>query len=77
MIEAKLRRLIQIGSIEQKAIKNYKAQMFNNGLDNPYFELDSISTGHNHRRYIQFGKLNDNTVRGQFDFFGLSTSAFP
>ena len=51
MTEAKLRRLIKRGSISQDKIKSYKAKMFQQGLDNPYLELESTSTGHKHRHY--------------------------
>ncbi len=57
MTEAKLRRLIKRGSISQDEIKGYKAKMFQQGLDNPYLELESTSTGHKHRRYLDFGEL--------------------
>lgn len=75
MTEAKLRRLIQRGSIEEGEIKNYKAKMFQKGLDNPYLELESVSNGHKHRRYLQFGELLPQPVSGEFDLFGLSKTA--
>ena len=75
MTEAKLRRLIKRGSITQDDIKGYKAKMFQQGLDNAYLELDSTSTGHKHRRYIEFGNLMEQPVVGEFDQFGLSKSA--
>ncbi len=75
MTEAKLRRLIKRGSISPEAVKAYKSKMFENGLDNPYLELESTSTGHKHRRYIQFGELRSKPVEGKFDQFGLSKTA--
>ncbi len=72
MTEAKLRRLIKRGSIPSDKIKGYKAKMFQQGLDNPYLELDSSSTGHKHRRYLQFGEISDQATKGEFDQFGLS-----
>ncbi len=75
MTEAKLRRLIKRGSISAEEKKGYKAKMFQQGLDNPYFELQSSSNGHKHRRYIQFGELLDKSVTGKFDQFGLSKTA--
>lgn len=72
MTEAKLRRLIKRGSILPEAVKAYKATMFDKGLDNPYLELESNSSGHRHRRYIQFGELKSKPVKGVFDQFGLS-----
>jgi len=75
MTEAKLRRLIKRGSISQDEIKRYKAKMFQQGLDNPYFELESSSNGQKHRRYIQFGDLSTESLEGVFDQFGLSKDA--
>lgn len=75
MTEAKLRRLIKRGSISEEETKSYKAKMFQKGLDNPYFELESGSNGHKHRRYIQFGELLSEPVNGEFDQFGLSKTA--
>lgn len=73
--EAKLRRLIQRGSITEDKIKAYKAKMFQQGLDHPYLELESSSNGHKHRRYIQFGELLSEPIAGEFDQFGLSKTA--
>ncbi|MEE9356016.1 MAG: type I-F CRISPR-associated endoribonuclease Cas6/Csy4 [Methylococcaceae bacterium] len=72
MTEAKLRRLIKRGSITEDEIKTYKAKMFQQGLDNPYLELESTSNGHKHRRYLQFGEIIAEPVAGKFDQFGLS-----
>ena len=41
MTEAKLRRLIKRNSISAEETKGYKAKMFQQGLDNPYLELES------------------------------------
>ena len=76
MSQAKLRRLIKRNGLKDEEIKAYKAKMFSKGLDdNPYLELKSSSTGYNHRRYLQFGRLLDNPVQGKFDKFGLSKEA--
>ncbi len=75
MTEAKLRRLIKRGSISVDDTKKYKAKMFTQGLDNAYLELDSSSNGHKHRRYIEFGRLQDISINGKFDYFGLSKTA--
>ena len=75
MTEAKLRRLIKRGSITPESVKDYKVKMFEKGLDNPYLELDSTSSGHKHRRYIAFGELLSNPLKGDFDSFGLSKTA--
>jgi hypothetical protein len=39
--------------------KHYKAKMFKTGLNNPYLELQSASTGGKYRLYIAFGKLQE------------------
>lgn len=75
MTQAKLRRLIKRGTIVESDIKQYKAKMFTKGLDNPYVELVSTSTGHKHRRHIEFGELRTQPVLGSFDQFGLSKTA--
>lgn len=75
MTEAKLRRLIARNSISKDEVKAYKAKMFGQSLDNAYFELVSSSSGEKHRRYIQFGNLQDNPVEESFDTFGLSKIA--
>ena len=75
MSSAKLQRLIKRGTIAESEIKHYKAKLFQQGLDNPYLEIESVSNGHNHRRYIAFGELTDAAINGQFDHFGLSKTA--
>ncbi|MEX0964391.1 MAG: type I-F CRISPR-associated endoribonuclease Cas6/Csy4 [Pseudohongiellaceae bacterium] len=75
MSQSKLNRLLKRGSITEEDVKNYKAKMFTKGLDNPYLELQSGSNGHKHRRYIEFGELLDEPVKGDFDQFGLSKTA--
>ena len=72
MTEAKLRRLIKRGTIPEEDIKKYRIKMFQGGLDNPYVELVSMSNGQLHRRFIEFGKLQDREVKSEFDLFGLS-----
>jgi len=72
MTEAKLRRLIKRGNIPEEDIKKYRIKMFQGGLDNPYVELRSMSNGQMHRRFIEFGELQDIEVKGEFDLFGLS-----
>ncbi len=71
----KLNRLIKRGTISKENIKAYKAKMFTKGLDNPYFELDSTSNEQLHRRYIQFSEVLSESVKGEFDHFGLSKTA--
>lgn len=75
MSQSKLNRLIRRGSISETEIKRYKEKMFTKGLDNPYIELTSGSNGNKYRKFIQFSKLIDVPVLGQFDHFGLSKSA--
>ena len=75
MTDAKLRRLIKRGSIKSDEIKCYKARMFQQGIDNPFLELDSTSNGHKHRRYLSFGDLQKRATVGNFDQFGLSKQA--
>ena len=75
MSQSKLRRLMRRGSISEDDIRQYKAKMFTQGLDNPYVELVSGSNGQKHRRYIEFGELFDQPVAGDFDQFGLSKVA--
>ncbi len=73
---AKLRRLQKRGKISSpEEVKQYKQVMFRNGLDNPYMELVSASTGKTYRRYFQFGELLSTPVFGDFDSFGLSKNA--
>ena len=72
MTEAKLRRLIKRGTIPEEDIKKYRIKMFQGGLDNPYVELVSMSNGQLHRRFIEFGELQDAEIKGEFDLFGLS-----
>ena len=56
-------------------IKQYKAKMFAESLDNPYLDLQSASTGENYRIFIQFGEIQSQPVVGEFDRFGLSNVA--
>jgi len=72
MTEAKLRRLIKRGTIPEEDIKTYRIKMFQGGLENPYVELVSMSNGQRHRRFIEFGELQETEVKGEFDLFGLS-----
>lgn len=75
MTEAKLRRLISRGTISEEDIKSYRIKMFQGGLDNPYVELVSMSNRQLHRRFIEFGELKKEEVKGEFDLFGLSKRA--
>ena len=75
MTKSKLERLKRRGSITPGEEKTYKAKMFSQGLDNPYLDLESGSTGQKHRRFIYFGHLLDQSVAGKFDSYGLSQVA--
>ncbi len=75
MTQSKLRRLIKRGGINAEDIKKYKAKMFSQGLTNPFVELESISNGHRHRRFIEFSEFKSSAVLGDFDQFGLSKEA--
>ncbi|MCX5869208.1 MAG: type I-F CRISPR-associated endoribonuclease Cas6/Csy4 [Deltaproteobacteria bacterium] len=75
MSKSKLERLKRRGSITPVEEKAYKAKMFSQGLDNPYLDLESGSTGEMHRRFIHFGPLLDHPVADKFDSYGLSKVA--
>ena len=75
MTTSKLNRLIKRGSISSEEVKAYRAKMFANGLDNPFVELISSSTGEKYIRFIEFGDLQDSATSGKFDSFGLSQQA--
>jgi CRISPR-associated endonuclease Csy4 len=75
MSPAKFRRLLARGTITGEQRTQYKAKMFQKGLDNPYLELESGSNGKKYRRYIVFSDLLDTPVQGVFDQFGLSKKA--
>ena len=75
MSPAKYRRLLARGTITEQEQRQYKAKMFQKGLDNPYLELESASSKQLYRRYIQFGEIKNAPVDGIFDTFGLSKTA--
>ena len=75
MSKAKLNRLLKRGSIQQDQVKAYMAKMFQQGISNPYLELESASNGHKHRRYVALGTIIDSPTSGTFDQFGLSKDA--
>lgn len=75
MTQSKLNRLIRRDSISPAEVKNYKAKMFNQSLDDAYLELESSSNGQKHRRYLRFGELQSEPTAGMFDQFGLSKQA--
>jgi len=67
--------VLKRNSIPQEKIKGYKAKMFQQGMNNPYLELQSTLNGHKHRRYLAFGEISETKNLGDFDFFGLSKTA--
>lgn len=75
MSQAKLKRLIKRKSISQDEIKRYRIEMLKKGLDNPFIDLISSSTGQIHRRFFEFGEILDKPTSGKFDTFGLSKDA--
>ena len=75
MSKAKLKRLIDRGSIDEAGIKRYKVKMLSLGFDNPYLDLQSQSSGQLYRKFFEFGELINQKMDGSFDSFGLSKSA--
>lgn len=75
MSSAKLQRLIKRKTIAESDIKQYKAKMFQKGLDNAFVELQSTSNKQQYRFYFEFGELSELPTAGQFNQFGLSKSA--
>jgi CRISPR-associated endonuclease Csy4 len=75
MSKAKLKRLIDRGSIDEAGIKRYKVKMLSLGFDNPYLDLQSQSRGQLYRKFFEFGELVNQKMDGSFDSFGLSKSA--
>lgn len=80
MSQSKLRRLIKRaeegkGGIGEEDIKKYKIKMLQGGLDNPFVELVSGSSGERHRRFISFSEICEVAKEGEFDTFGLSKTA--
>jgi len=75
MSPSKYRRLLMRRSVTEQEQKKYKAKMFQKGLNNPYLELESKSTGQLYRRYFKFSELLSQPVNGKFDKFGLSKKA--
>jgi len=73
---AKLKRLKLRGSIttpDQE--KKYKAKMFSQGLEDPYLDLKSSSTGQVFRYFFRFNPIGNESITGLFDSYGLSKSA--
>lgn len=81
MSEAQLRRLIKRAEAKGEPMSGAKVNAYRESMrlqqetSRPYINLQSGSNGHKHRRYIQFGELQDQPVEGEFDTFGLSKTA--
>ncbi|WP_444997738.1 type I-F CRISPR-associated endoribonuclease Cas6/Csy4 [Aliikangiella sp. IMCC44359] len=75
MSNAKLRRLIARGSLDEEGIKRYKQKMFSQGFDNPYLDLVSASRGQVYRKFFNFGEIRKDSQSGEFDSYGLSKTA--
>lgn len=75
MSKSKLARLKRRGTINADEEKVYKAKMFAQGLTNPYFDLESGSTGQRFRLFIQMSQLREEHSVGDFDTYGLSKVA--
>lgn len=75
MSKAKLKRLIDRGSIDEAGIKRYKVKMLSLGFDNPYLDLQSQSSGQLYRKFFEFSQIEDQKSDGSFDSYGLSKSA--
>ena len=75
MSQAKLKRLLQRGSISEREAELYRVKMASQRSTGPYLEMQSCSNGQKHRRYLEFGPLLDSPVTGDFDQFGLSKTA--
>ncbi|HID83345.1 MAG TPA: type I-F CRISPR-associated endoribonuclease Cas6/Csy4 [Thiotrichales bacterium] len=56
--------------------RQYKEKMYGSqSLDNPYLELKSSSNGQLYRVFIEMGEIQDKSVSGDFNYFGLSKIA--
>lgn len=75
MSKSKLNRLVKRGTIPPDEVKDYIAKIYEQGISNPYLELESASNGHKYRRYIAFSDISKNPKLGIFDQFGLSKDA--
>ncbi|OBU17878.1 type I-F CRISPR-associated endoribonuclease Cas6/Csy4 [Photobacterium aquimaris] len=75
MSNAKLRRLIKRGNLDQDGIKRYKVKMLSQGFEQPYLDLFSSSTGQIYRKFFDFSDLMNDPVEGVFDSYGLSKTA--
>lgn len=75
MSNAKLRRLIKRGTLDQDGLKRYKVKMLSQGFEQPYLDLFSSSTGQIYRKFFDFSDLMSDPVEGVFDSYGLSRTA--
>ena len=75
MSKSKLERLKRRNAINTDAEKEYKKKMFAQGLDNPFVDLDSGSTGQRYRLFINLGELLEHPIEGKYNSYGLSKEA--
>ncbi len=75
VVYQKSRGILSTDASVKEYIKQYKAKMFQTGLDNPYLELQSTSTKSSYRLYIVFGEVQKYSIDGEFNRFGLSKVA--
>ena len=71
---SKLRRLAKRKQLSQQDKKEYKIKMLQSGLDLPFLELRSGSTGKIYQQHISVCNV-DCEQCGTFDTFGLSKNA--
>ena len=75
MSNAKLKRLIARGNIDEAGVKNYKIKMLSQGFENPYLDVFSSSTGQIRRIFFEFSDILPRPTQGVFDSHGLSKTA--
>ena len=72
---ARLRRMVTRGNVNEEAIHNYKRKMLGSWLEQPFIDLKSTSTGQTYRKFFLFGDITKKSKEGEFDLFGLSKTA--
>jgi CRISPR-associated endonuclease Csy4 len=69
---AKLRRYVKNGKIPKEEIGQQKRKILSQGIDNPFLDLDSKSTGENYRLFVRIDDPIDTPTLGKFNTFGIS-----
>jgi CRISPR-associated endonuclease Csy4 len=72
---AKLRRAIKRNQLNEQQIQQYKADWYKQGLKYPFVELNSVSTNQRYRIFIQPSEIHSQATQGNFNHFGLSSTA--